>query len=204
MTGGAFPRAGRPYAQRGGRGVIFLDRAELTVLERSEHIAEWVRLTTDSHAAQLAPHRKAGQQPGGINAATRELGIERTEAQRAATTRTTANTSAPIRRRNPCHADTWRAARRVRTTFGRSYLSEHGAGETPAYQSLQEGPKVAGGPILQPEGDRHALVLPVLPLDHPRRREQLDHPRAGSMGPGGPPSLLTLPTTCRCSVITQP
>ena len=31
----------------------------------------------------------------------------------------------------------------------------------------QEGPKVAGGPILQPEGDRHALVLPVLPLDHP-------------------------------------
>jgi hypothetical protein len=39
-----------------------------------------VRLTD---AAQLAPHRKAGQQPGGINAATRELGIDRTEAQRS-------------------------------------------------------------------------------------------------------------------------
>jgi hypothetical protein len=34
-------------------------------------------------AAQLAPHQKAGQQPGGINAAVRELGIERREAQRA-------------------------------------------------------------------------------------------------------------------------
>jgi ParB family chromosome partitioning protein len=34
-------------------------------------------------AAQSAPHGKAGQKPGGINAATRELGIERTKAQRA-------------------------------------------------------------------------------------------------------------------------
>jgi hypothetical protein len=34
-------------------------------------------------AAQLAPHqpKKAGQQPGGINAAVRELGIDRTKAQ---------------------------------------------------------------------------------------------------------------------------
>lgn len=62
-----------------------LHRTELTALERSEHIAEWVRLTGEkqAHEAQLAPHRKAGQQPGGINAATRELGIDRTEAQRA-------------------------------------------------------------------------------------------------------------------------
>lgn len=63
-----------------------LHRADLTVLERSEHIAEWVRLTEEharSHEAQLAPHRKAGQQPGGINAAVRELGIDRTEAQRS-------------------------------------------------------------------------------------------------------------------------
>jgi ParB-like chromosome segregation protein Spo0J len=63
-----------------------LHRADLTVVERSEHIAEWVRLTEaqeKSHEAQLAPHRKAGQQPGGINAAVRELGIDRTEAQRS-------------------------------------------------------------------------------------------------------------------------
>ncbi|WP_287799265.1 hypothetical protein [Acidiphilium sp.] len=56
---------------------------ELPALQRSGHNAEWARLTGDSHAAQLAPHRKAGQQPGGINAATRELGIDRTEEQRA-------------------------------------------------------------------------------------------------------------------------
>ena len=59
--------------------------------ERSEHIAEWVRLTEvklvgSSWADQLDSRgqRKSPQQtPGGINAATRELGIERKEAQRA-------------------------------------------------------------------------------------------------------------------------
>jgi hypothetical protein len=42
-------------------------------------------LTTakQSDAAQVEPHEKAGQQPGGINAASLELGIERTDAQRA-------------------------------------------------------------------------------------------------------------------------
>jgi hypothetical protein len=69
-----------------------LHRSELTVLERSEHIAEWVRLTEAKiPAAQLAPaENKVGyksppaQKSGGINAATRELGIDRTEAQRSA------------------------------------------------------------------------------------------------------------------------
>lgn len=66
-----------------------LHRADLTVLERSEHIAEWVRLTEEALAqqpAQLAPPVKKhghSQQPGGINAAVRELGIDRTEAQRS-------------------------------------------------------------------------------------------------------------------------
>ena len=60
-----------------------LHRAELSALERDEHVAEWVRLTGERDAAQVAPHRKAGQQPGGINAAVRDLGIERTAAQRA-------------------------------------------------------------------------------------------------------------------------
>jgi ParB/RepB/Spo0J family partition protein len=58
-----------------------LHRAELTKLQHDEQVAEWIRLT-DSNAAQLAPHKK-GQQPGGINAAARELGVERTDAQRA-------------------------------------------------------------------------------------------------------------------------
>lgn len=67
-----------------------LHRAELTVQERAEHIAEWVRLTEGKAAGatcagSLPDGRKAGpqHQARGINAATRELGIERTEAQRA-------------------------------------------------------------------------------------------------------------------------
>jgi hypothetical protein len=58
-----------------------LHRSELSVLERSEHIAEWVRLVDAK--AQLAPSEKmhtGGRASQGINAATRELGIDRTEA----------------------------------------------------------------------------------------------------------------------------
>jgi len=60
-----------------------LHRAELTALERDEHIAEWVTLSQDKVSAQLAPKPQGGRPEGGINAAARELGIERTEAQRA-------------------------------------------------------------------------------------------------------------------------
>jgi len=67
-----------------------LHRAELTVQERAEHIAEWIRLTAEKQSpAQLAPvksRREDGRGGGvgqGINAAVRELGIDRTEAQRA-------------------------------------------------------------------------------------------------------------------------
>jgi hypothetical protein len=59
-----------------------LHRAELTVLERSEQITEWVRIT--DKLAQVAPVSKGGRgKEGGINAASRELGVERTEVQRA-------------------------------------------------------------------------------------------------------------------------
>jgi ParB family chromosome partitioning protein len=51
-------------------------------LERSEHLAEWLRLT-DGVSAQLAPKPKGGRPEGGVNAAARELNIDRTEAQRA-------------------------------------------------------------------------------------------------------------------------
>ena len=57
-----------------------LHRAELTVQERPEHIAEWVRLKGQK-VAQLAP--PGGKQPCDqeIRAVVRELGIDRTEAQ---------------------------------------------------------------------------------------------------------------------------
>ena len=61
-----------------------LHRAELTVTERAEHIAEWVRLTGEKAKAQLAPSiHTGGRSDQGINAAVRELGVDRTEAQRA-------------------------------------------------------------------------------------------------------------------------
>lgn len=60
-----------------------LHRAELTVLERDEHIAEWVRLAGVCKGAQVAPPGGAQPNDKGIKAASRELGIERTATQRA-------------------------------------------------------------------------------------------------------------------------
>ena len=62
-----------------------LHRAELTALERNEHIAEWVRLCERRQkevSAQIA-QKPGGRPEGGISAASRELGIDRTEASRA-------------------------------------------------------------------------------------------------------------------------
>jgi hypothetical protein len=63
---------------------------ELNPVERAEHIAEWVRLTETKAAVatcdgSLADGRRAGpqHQPGGINAASRELGISKDAAHRA-------------------------------------------------------------------------------------------------------------------------
>lgn len=60
-----------------------LHRAELTALERDEHIAKWVELV-ETKVAQIAPPC-GGDQPAekGIRKAVRELGIERTSVQRA-------------------------------------------------------------------------------------------------------------------------
>jgi hypothetical protein len=57
-----------------------LHRADLTVAERAAHIAEWVRLTGENVKAQVAPLGKPhdpGRKNQGINAAVRELGIDR-------------------------------------------------------------------------------------------------------------------------------
>jgi hypothetical protein len=57
-------------------------RAELSVAERAELVAEWVRLTVEK-VAQVAP--PGGRQPRdqGIRSAVCDLGIDRTEAQRS-------------------------------------------------------------------------------------------------------------------------
>jgi ParB-like chromosome segregation protein Spo0J len=62
-----------------------LHRADLTTLQRDEQVAMWIELTEQKNndVAQVAPHRKAGQQPGGIRAASRDLGIDRDDANRA-------------------------------------------------------------------------------------------------------------------------
>lgn len=57
-------------------------RAELTVQERAELIAEWITLTGERIDATCANSSKPGPK-GAIRAAGRELGVDRTEAQRA-------------------------------------------------------------------------------------------------------------------------
>lgn len=65
-----------------------LHRADLTVQERADHIAEWIRLTEDK-MGQLAPfssNAKTGAgrgNKGGLRAAVRDLGVEHREARRA-------------------------------------------------------------------------------------------------------------------------
>lgn len=62
-----------------------LHRAELTALDRDEHIARWVDLAEQQKVAQIAP--PGGQQPkeAGVRAATKELGLDRRDVQRART-----------------------------------------------------------------------------------------------------------------------
>lgn len=71
-----------------------LHRAELTVLERDEQVAEWIELSQKKRdqvfLAQNAPkindesnHKVKGRPETGLRLAARELGIERTAAQRA-------------------------------------------------------------------------------------------------------------------------
>ncbi|MFZ0550744.1 MAG: ParB N-terminal domain-containing protein [Steroidobacteraceae bacterium] len=64
-----------------------LHRAELTALERDQHVAEWIRLTEGKKLAQVAPvsaKAKGGRgRREGIREAARELGIDRDAARRA-------------------------------------------------------------------------------------------------------------------------
>lgn len=84
----AFVEAGGELDARMWEIAENLHRAELTVAERAHHVAEWVRLAEEreqSKPGQLAQVSNNGGRgiTGGVSAATRELGLERTEARRA-------------------------------------------------------------------------------------------------------------------------
>jgi hypothetical protein len=72
-----------------------LHRADLTKLERAEHTAEWVKLTEEKHSKEVfgqpAQKPNRGRPEGGLSAAVKELGIERTEARRTRQDRRTAH-----------------------------------------------------------------------------------------------------------------
>lgn len=55
-----------------------------TVLERDQHVAEWIRLTEEKDLSQVGTKSGAvGRPEGGIRAAARELGIAKNDAHRA-------------------------------------------------------------------------------------------------------------------------
>ena len=58
-------------------------RADLTVQERAAQIKEWVSLTKAEKPGQIAQVSDGRGDEGGISAASCELGIKRTEVQRA-------------------------------------------------------------------------------------------------------------------------
>jgi ParB-like chromosome segregation protein Spo0J len=61
-----------------------LHRAELTVGERADQIAEWISLTDTSEVStQVVSNPQGGRPEGGTRAAARELGVNREEARRA-------------------------------------------------------------------------------------------------------------------------
>jgi uncharacterized ParB-like nuclease family protein len=59
-----------------------LHRADLTKLERDEHVAEWIRLT-EQVSSQSATKPQGGRPESGVNAAARELGVDKDDAHRA-------------------------------------------------------------------------------------------------------------------------
>lgn len=57
-----------------------LHRADLSKIERDENVAEWIKIT-DRISSQV--DRKVGRPEGGVEAAARELGVDRMDAHRA-------------------------------------------------------------------------------------------------------------------------
>ena len=61
-----------------------LHRAELTILERSEHVAKWLRMT-DARRISRQVAAKPGRPEGGVRAAAREIGVSEREIRRSVT-----------------------------------------------------------------------------------------------------------------------
>lgn len=59
-----------------------LHRADLSKLERDEQIAEWIKIT-ERVSGQSVQKPQGGRPEGGISAASRDLGVERKDAERA-------------------------------------------------------------------------------------------------------------------------
>lgn len=61
-----------------------LHRADLTKQQRADQVAEWVKLCNERVSAQIGRKPSSGGRPeGGMDAAARELGIDRHEVQRS-------------------------------------------------------------------------------------------------------------------------
>lgn len=60
-----------------------LHRSELSVQERSDQIAEWVKLTDEKVSRQVDAKPQGGRPEGGIRAASREIGITEQASRRA-------------------------------------------------------------------------------------------------------------------------
>lgn len=60
-----------------------LHRAELKKLERDELVAEWIELAEKDISSQTATKLERGRPESGVNAAARELGIDKDDAHRA-------------------------------------------------------------------------------------------------------------------------
>ena len=98
---------GRFRASKGPSGASIaenLHRAELTVQERAEHVAEWVRLT-EKVSPQVGAKPQGGRPEGGIRRAARELPVPgetekaREQAVSRAVKRITTGRTTPRRRR---------------------------------------------------------------------------------------------------------
>jgi hypothetical protein len=59
-----------------------LHRADLTALERDEHIAEWIRLA-DRVSSQVGTKLPVGRPESGVRRAAREIGVSKNDAHRA-------------------------------------------------------------------------------------------------------------------------
>lgn len=60
-----------------------LHRAELSKLDRDDNIAEWIKITERVSLQSATKPQREGRPDSGVNAASRELGIEQTDAHRA-------------------------------------------------------------------------------------------------------------------------